>query len=407
MKSLIRSIPAAQRLNAAIKAPLQERKARSQQRYYEQAAIREGIALPTAEHLESLLRQRISARRAGRRPAKMSQMHIFLAYYVSNWEAVLPYALAPFGRVSAFEWRAAGYDDRKTDWLDRRDEMNRAMLDAFNTANAAQPVDAVVAYVSGHNTSPQTLEAMGTAGAAVFNFCWDDKLNFPGQMLGGRWTSPAAIAHAVDLNLTNAPASVIKYMVHGGLAMFWPLAAHPQVHRPHDIPFEFDVSFVGGCYGWRPRFIKCLEAMGIRVACFGSGWPSGPLSDEELVRLYSRSRINLGFGGVAHSRRLLCVKGRDFEVPMSGGLYLTQHNAELERVFEIGREIVTYTDEADCAAKIRWLLNHPAEADLIRKAGLARSLREHTYEARWREVFCMAGLLESERRRHNSPDSNS
>ena len=177
----------------------------------------------------------------------------------------------------------------------------------------------------------------------------------------------------------------------GGLAMFWPEAAHPDIHKPYDIPFEFDVSFIGGKYGWRPRFIARLCKTGIKVACFGNGWKNGPLSDEEMVKLYSRSRINLGFGGVGYSKTLTCIKARDFEVPMSGGLYLTQDNPELSLVYEVGKEIMTYSNEKDCAQKVKWLLAHPDEADNIRNAGRIRALRDHTWKKRFASAFKTIG----------------
>ena len=81
---------------------------------------------------------------------------------------------------------------------------------------------------------------------------------------------------------------------------------------------------------------KSLKKAGIDIAAFGKGWPGGTLSDREMVELYSRSRINLGFSGIGSSRRLCHLKGRDFEVPMSGGLYLTQDHPELELVYKVG-----------------------------------------------------------------------
>ena len=89
----------------------------------------------------------------------------------------------------------------------------------------------------------------------------------------------------------------------------------------------------------------------------------------------------------------MCLKGRDFEVPMSGGLYLTQDNPELRLVFDVGAEIATYRSEHDCARTIRALLADPSRAQRIRAAGRARCLREHTYEARWGRIFRAAGLL--------------
>ena len=126
---------------------------------------------------------------------------------------------------------------------------------------------------------------------------------------------------------------------------------------------------------------------------FGPGWPNGPLPTEEMVRTWSRSRINLGFGGVADFKKTFCLKGRDFEVPMSGGLYLTEHHDELLPYYDIDREIVTYTDFDDLLVKIRRLLGNPAEAESIRKAGRDRALREHTWEMRFEKVFRLLGVL--------------
>ncbi len=393
--SYLKNVGPAVEVNARVKARIHERRAAFGQRRYERRARQLGISSLTPDQLQAQLRDRLASRADRRWPKPPGELHLFLAYAVSNWESILPTALAPFGEVTEFEWRSRGYDEGCEDWLQQRDRMQASMLDAFHAANNRRPVDAVVGYLSGHNTSPETLQTMAAAGAAVFNFCWDDKVNFPGPRIGGRYKSPAAIAHAVDLNLTNAPDSVVKYAVHGGLAKFWPEAGHPDVHRPYDDPFEFDVSFVGARYGWRPTFIRKLQQQGISVACFGKGWSNGPLSDEEMVRLYSRSRINLGFGGIGYSRKLTCLKGRDFEVPLSGGLYLTQDNPELQLVFRLGQEIVTYRDADDCAATIRRLLANPQQAAAIRQAGRARCLSEHTYQARWSEVLEMAGILTS------------
>lgn len=360
---------------------------------YYRLAKKQGLRAFTNTELQIRLRAKLSGRPHPNWPKEKGSLHIFLPFSVSNWEAILPRAFSIFGRVTPFNWREHGYDDRCDNWLDVRDRMNAEMLRIFREVNAVQPVDAVCGYLSGYHISGKVLAQMGEAGAAIFNFCWDDVIKFPGKIHGGRYDSPAAIADAVDLNLTNVPSSVIKYMVHSGLAMFFPEAGLPEVHRPYPMDFRYDVTFVGAKYGWRPVFIAKLQRRGISVNCFGPGWPSGALSDAEMVSMYSRSRINLGFAAIGYSKRLHCLKGRDFEVPMSGGLYLTQWNSDLELVFNIGREILAYKSIPDCAEKISWILNHPEEVEKIRQAGRARCLKDHSYEARWGRVFVLAGIL--------------
>ncbi len=393
MKDLLKKSSVLNTLNSVFKACCQERSAkRSNEYYFKHTSEVPGIK--SNSDITSALKKRLLKRGINPTPIKMGELHIFLAYPMYNWEQVLSLALKPFGTVTEFEWRSHGYDEQSSDWPQRRDAMNAEMLSVFERAHAIKPVDAVVGYLSGYTVSPQTVQSIGNAGAIFFNFCFDDKLNFPGKNIGGRFTSPASIASAVDLNLTNALESVMKYSIHGGLAMFWPEAAHPDIHKPYDVPFEYDVSFIGGKYGWRPNFIKRLQKMGIDVTCFGNGWENGPLPDVEMIKLYSRSRINIGFAGVGHSQKLMCLKGRDFEITMAGGLYLTQDNPELSLVYDIGNEIVTYKDEKDCAEKIKWLISNPDEADMIRKAGRTRALNNHSWEKRFQQIFSMTGLLE-------------
>ena len=390
----LKKIPLASRVNAAIKAALQERRAALNLKRCRAEALRRNIVVPDESALMAALRARLHNRPHPAWPKPKGALHVFMPFYLCNWEFVLPISMQPFGNVTVFNWRERGYDSTAKDWLARRDAMNAEMFHAFESANARQPVDAVVGYLSGHTVSPQTLQAMARAGAAIFNFNYDDKLYMPGRIEGGRDSTPAGIAHAVDLNLTNAPESVLKYFVYDGLAIFSPPGAQPEIHTPQPGGFKYDVSFVGTKYGWRPRFIAVLEKRGVHVDCFGHGWPNGPVSDADVIRIFSHSRINLGMAGVSHSRKLCCLKGRDSEIPMSGGLYLTQDHADLPHMYDVDREIVTYRDAADCAEKIRALLADPKRAAAIRQAGHDRALRSHTWEARWEQVFKLAGIIE-------------
>lgn len=392
-KSVLKRVDFIAKINAAVKAGFQERLSAHEEIAYRNILAERGESILAVSELEARLRARLSARGVVPVAKKRGDLHIFIVYGQNNWESVLPEALRGFGRVSIFEWRGRGFNDSSADWISEREEMNRKAAEAFAAARAESHVDAVVGYLSGRNADSRLIEQMAAGGAVIYNFCWDDKLYFKGPKLGGRHMGQVDIAAAVDLNLTNAPSSLVKYHAVGGLAMLWPEAASPQRHKPYDLPFEYEVSFVGKRYGWRGDFIVQLRRMGITVECFGDGWENGPLSDEDMVKLYSKSRINLGFSGVGHSKKLMCLKGRDFEVPMSGGLYLTQANPELDLVYKVGEEIVTYTDVADCAVKIRALLADPVLAAKIRAAGLARASREHTWDKRFETIFKLSGIL--------------
>jgi len=393
IKQIFRAVPALGNAYADYKGRLQERAAAADVTAYTERAGRMGVTVKTGASLSAALAGRLAARGLSVSPRDKGKLHIFLAYPRNNWEGVLEKALEPFGRITVFEWKSRSYDDMAADWQMRRGAMNAEMLNAFHSANAERKIDVVVGYLSGYNTAPAVPAEMAKSGAVILNFCWDDKLYFRGFEMGGRCVGPCDLAKEVDLNLTCAPDSVLKYAVEGGLALFWPEGAQSEIHKRYELPFEFDVSFVGQNYGWRPTFIRNLGEMGIKVECFGKGWKNGPLSDDEMIKLYSRSRINLGFAGIGFSKRLMGLKGRDFEVPMSGGLYLTQDNPELALVYKAGEEILTYHAEKDCAETIKNLLADQDRAERIRRAGRARALRDHTWERRFEDVFRFSGIM--------------
>ena len=109
--------------------------------------------------------------------------------------------------------------------------------------------------------------------------------------------------------------------------------------------------------------------------------------------MYSRTKINLGFGSVAGHKDTFCLKGRDIEIPMSGGLYLTQEHPELAKVFRFGEEILAYSNIGELVQKIRYYLDNPAQAEVVRMNGRKRALREHTWEMRFEKIFRLLGLL--------------
>jgi spore maturation protein CgeB len=122
----------------------------------------------------------------------------------------------------------------------------------------------------------------------------------------------------------------------------------------------------------------------------------GVLSDEDLVRTFNRIKVNLGFAACwidqNSQERITQVRLRDFEVPMSGGFYLTEYQEELEEFFDIGSEIVCYRSKEDLLEKIRFYVKRPDLRNQIREAGRRRCLSDHTWERRFEVVFKAMGL---------------
>ena len=122
-----------------------------------------------------------------------------------------------------------------------------------------------------------------------------------------------------------------------------------------------------------------------------------PLSDDELVVMYSRSRVSLGFSAVAQvpkdgSPPIKQVRLSDFEAPMSGAFYLVERFDELAEFFEPGQEIVFFEDADDLAEKTAFYLRNGAERNRIRDAGMTRAREEHTWHRRFQSALRQMGV---------------
>jgi spore maturation protein CgeB len=343
---------------------------------------------------EKDIQEAIRARFPNLTSKQKGDLRIVAIYRHYNWEnGSLKASLKKFGSVLQYDWSERYSHDGAEGDRSVREEMNDDLIATLKQWTNNYSIDVIFTYLSGENVTPATVRKMNVMGIPMVNMFLNDKEGFVGKIHKGQSMGSRDICRYFDLCWTSTEDAVKKYCVEGALPIYLPEGANPDLHRPFDIEKTVDVSFVGQCYGNRPEIIERLERQGIHVEAYGYGWPNGPLTMDEMIRMYSKSKINLGFGGVGSLRNTCCLKGRDFEVPMSGGLYLTEYHPELARWYDLGREIVTYGDLDDLAQKIRHLLSNPEEAEEIRKRGFRRARSEHSWEIRFEKIFRLMGLL--------------
>jgi spore maturation protein CgeB len=78
---------------------------------------------------------------------------------------------------------------------------------------------------------------------------------------------------------------------------------------------------------------------------------------------------------------------RLFEATGVGALLITDNKDNLGELFEVGKEVVSYSTPEEASELICYYLNHPDEAAAIARAGQERTLKEHTYENRIKELI--------------------
>ena len=258
--------------------------------------------------------------------------------------------------------------------------LNKALLESVESFRP----DVVFCVLMGYEIWLETLGLIRATGAYLINWGTDDSWKYD-QF--SRFVAPA-----FDLweTTSSAASRASQRDGHGNFVLTqWAASASRLAEPLPACDCRFLVSFIGSAYGNRPRWVAELKQRGIEVACFGHGWPSGPVAAEDIPRIVRESVVSLNFGdsglqfrGFRHYRSRQ-IKARVFEVPGAGGCLLTEAAEHLEDYFKLGNEIEVFSGIDELAEKLRFLLAHPEHRDAMAWAGYRRTQTEHTYEARF------------------------
>lgn len=287
----------------------------------------------------------------------------------------------------------------KETYLDFAD-MNRKFLE---TVQVERP-DIILCVLLGYEIWLETLQLVreGT-DAIIINWSTDDSWKYE--------QFSRVVAPFFHLYATTYPTALVrsgKDRFNNFMLTQW---AADSTHLSPPVPAQkckYKVSFVGSCYGNRPKWIADLKKQGIAVECFGYGWENGPVRAEEIPQIMRSSIISLNFGdsglvvkGIIPSRSRQ-IKARIFEVPGAGGFLMTEPAEGLEKFYNIDTEIVVFGNIQDLVKKIAYFLDHPDERDRMALAGYCRTRDEHTYEKRFAKLFDVADKYRSTGAEHKT-----
>jgi len=352
--------------------------------------------------------------------------------------------------IDAFKFRDPRYPPGKVFIDENRPKLSRELLKQIQQAHKNKPIDIFFSYFYDAFVEASIIDEIRSMGIKTIN--WYCNGSYQLNLV-------AEISPHYDWCLVPEKFRLEDYKSLGAHPIYSQEAANPNIYKSYDLPVEFDVTFVGQAYGERPAYIHYLLEQGIDIRVWGFGWdkyavgskenlhlkgvnktknalkklnPSkmikavnrraksylqnepvkslilnkdvalpanilgGVLADDDMIKMYSRSKINLGFSicGNTHKTEepIMQVRLRDFEVPMSGGFYMVAYMKELEEFFDIGKEIICYDSPKDMVEKIKYFLNHDDEREQIRKAGQQRCLKDHTWHKRVQTAFAKMGL---------------
>jgi spore maturation protein CgeB len=327
-----------------------------------------------------------------------------------------------------------------------KEKFSQKLIDVFNFEHKRKPFDLFFSYLKNSDIETSCINEIKNNYVTTVNFSCNNTHQF---------YLVEEISPNFEYNLHSEKDAAEKFRLIGANAIWFPMAANPTYYHPTQTQKQFDASFVGSNYAKRFSYIRHLLENQIDVHCFGPNWLINkpyptikriykelnrslnltksllsfstetrlnysskvrdfdfqvylrtryrnnlhyPVSDDDMITIYSQSKINLGFLEVYSvdndSSKTLSqhMHLREFEIPMSGGLYFTNYSDELSEFYVPDEEVIVFRNEHELLDKVQYYLSNETQANIVCKAGLERALKCHTYQNRFKKLFEQLGL---------------
>lgn len=189
-------------------------------------------------------------------------------------------------------------------------------------------------------------------------------------------------------------------------ALYLPLAAHPEVHKPLELSvaeqrkFGSDVSFMGA--GYANRRVAFRELIRHDFKLWGTEWEGDSVlepyvqmggarvSSEDCVKIFNATRVNINLHSSVQAKDLVTggdfINPRTFEIAACRAFQLVDRRNLMPEAFS-ENELATFGSMEELQDKIAHYLANAEERTAIAQRGQARVLREHTYAARMQTLL--------------------
>jgi hypothetical protein len=322
-----------------------------------------------------------------------------------------------------FSWARKGHDIDLAPFEAERARTNEQLRDRIRSAHAEHGLDAVISYCFAFDVLPELVQETVKMGIPWINFYCDSTHMFE---------KVEALARVVSLNWFPEGAAMPQYRALGV-----PWFCAPYAWNPDWLPdltnrsAARSVAFIGLPTTNRITQIGWLRVLGCPVEVRGHFWAGtgkspfynpapagkrlfkallrpdigekvlrrllwplvrpragGPLEDHEFGEFVKNTAVILGLnqGRDAKGRFASYMKFRDMEFPGYGCCYLTEHNDDIPRVFEVGKEVLTFRSLGEAAEQIRRMRRSPELAREIGRAGRRQVLENHNWGVRLKQL---------------------
>ena len=166
--------------------------------------------------------------------------------------------------------------------------------------------------------------------------------------------------------------------------------------RFHELVNDFREVDQYARYYYRDRMIRSLVKSGLKVHVFGNGWEEFEGEGKENL-IIEKGNFYVARKAVADAKISLNImpwfkdgfQERIAAAMLSGTVSVTDESIYIRENFTDGKELVLYSlkNLEELPVKVKWLLEHPDEAEKIAAAGKERAQKELTWQHRTFEMI--------------------
>ena len=182
-----------------------------------------------------------------------------------------------------------------------------------------------------------------------------------------------------------------------------------------EVAKDIDISFVGVCYGKRHHQIETLRKR-FQLVAYGKGIMRESSLPKKLQKslahlfripyiernstlpnqaslkgIWNRSKISFTPLEGSEGDKLQ-IKGRVFDMGLSGTVMICNKNQDLYEFYEPAKEFVEFENMGECVSKVKYLLRNEKERRAIAGAYYKRTKNEHLWSHRFAKLFLEMGL---------------
>lgn len=285
-----------------------------------------------------------------------------------------------------------------------RDCYAKANNKLFETAREFKP-DLVIVFKAQFMLSDAVRELKRIVSPAkIVNFTFDNVFIYPGQLLAAREYDLFYLADSYVLEkMRRAGCENARFM------------AEPVCEQAHysltDITeseraqYTNDLTMVGSLYPYRALMLEALRGLDFKM--WGNVWGfSSPAEyrntyawevhqrreaeGREKQLIFALSKINL-----TTLQPVECVHAGNERIQQTAackGFQLVEYNPDLERVYELGTELITFKSRDELREKAQYYLANDEERAQIAQRAYDKVLKEHTYGNRLQTMLEDLGM---------------